>query len=126
MDLDINEVVRVKLTDIGRAAHAADHSIFCLSEGRRIPYKPVEEDAQGYSEWQLWELMAAFGNHLGNGFDLPFDQIIKLEPKINDKPSTPDRDALAMADAIDPKTRMAAPGDATLSGAAIALRTLAG
>lgn len=80
MDFDINNLVRVKLTDKGRAVHAADHALFCASEGRKLPYTPPKEDSHGYSEWQMWQLMEAFGKYLGNGFDMPFDPVIELAP----------------------------------------------
>lgn len=91
MDFDINNLVRVKLTDKGRALHAADHALSCLSEGQKIPYKPRKEDAEGYSEWQLWELMAAFGKHLGNGFDMPFNQFIEFPAPAQPNPSNEQR-----------------------------------
>jgi hypothetical protein len=29
---------------------------------------PPKEDAEGWSEWQLWVLMQEFGPHMGLGF----------------------------------------------------------
>lgn len=61
--LNVNEVVKVKLTDHGRA--------ILLKEKY-----PKHEDSLGYSEWQLWELMSIFGEHLYNGCELTFENEI--------------------------------------------------
>lgn len=70
MRFNINEIVRVKLTDHGRAVHAADHAMFwaslASSKGIKTPeYQPPKEDADGWSKWQLWDLMGTFGAHTG-------------------------------------------------------------
>ena len=66
MDFDINDKVRVRLTPHGRAVHATSHAELCA----RIPalarwdYIAPVEDADGWSEWQMWSLMATFGAHM--------------------------------------------------------------
>lgn len=75
---NINDRVRVKLTPEGKAAHAADHAAFWAKVGKAMPYKPPKEDAEGYSTWQLWSLMQAFGSHIGLGLKVPFDTEILL------------------------------------------------
>ena len=59
---NINDKVRVKLTDFGRSL---------------ISY-PIEEDASGYSEWQLWCLMREFGEYMQMGFKLPIETQIEI------------------------------------------------
>lgn len=79
---NINCQVRVKLTPEGRAAHAADHEAFWASVKARTPrYVPPREDAEGYSTWQLWSLMQAFGKHINLGGPLMFETNILLLPE---------------------------------------------
>ena len=84
MQFNINEIVRVRLTDHGRAMHKADHKIFWDSVGVLISpsYVPPKEDENGWSEWQLWSLMQSFGNHLSLGGKNCFETTIEIfEPK---------------------------------------------
>lgn len=78
---NINDKVKVKLTDFGRSEYKK-----ILDERRKnAPHEyndlfkmPIEKD--GYSEWQLWILMANFGHLFFNGCEIPFeDNIIKLD-----------------------------------------------
>jgi len=81
MKININEYVRVKLTAHGRAVHAADHARRWAQHGRSMPYNPPEEDAEGWSRWQLWALMEAFGPHVGHGAPLCFETEIELRDR---------------------------------------------
>ena len=74
---NINSHVWVKLTDKGRAIHKQKWEQVHASLG--WDYRPVEEDADGWSEWQLWCLMELFGEHCHNGMNIPFETTIKLE-----------------------------------------------
>lgn len=59
--ININDVVRVRLTASGRATVLA-------AKG-----KSIREDVDGWSTWQLWDLMHTFGACLYSGTnDLPF------------------------------------------------------
>ena len=63
---NINNYVHVRLTAKGR---------FVLHSQRiKIP----AEDQNGYSRWQLWELMNTLGPHLWNGAPVPFEPTIRL------------------------------------------------
>lgn len=64
MNFNINNRVRVKLTPEGRAFHAADHAMFNMRTGKNLPYNPPREDEQGWSTWQLWNLMHTFGTEV--------------------------------------------------------------
>lgn len=82
MKFNINEFVRVRLTDHGRAVHAANHAVFWAQAGRPgIPYTPPKEDAEGWSEWQMWSLMSAFGNHMHLGCKNVFETEIEIVEK---------------------------------------------
>ncbi|HQS59767.1 MAG: hypothetical protein B7Y56_03200 [Gallionellales bacterium 35-53-114] len=82
MNFNINHTVRVQLTDNGRALHKEEHLNFWGNSGHpKAPeYVPPKEDIQGWSEWQLWVLMEAFGSYMQLGFDLPFNPTIELVP----------------------------------------------
>lgn len=75
---NINNYIDIKLTDIGRDELKRQHLAFF---GDRVPYESPNEDSEGYSRWQLWDIMNKLGNLLGNGFEPPFMPIIKIEIK---------------------------------------------
>jgi len=64
--LNVNSTVRVKLTDHGRAVYQKHWG------------EPPKEDADGWSTWQLWVLMQAFGPHITFGFTSLFDPEIEV------------------------------------------------
>ena len=66
VSFNINDYVCVRLTDEGRKILTQQH--------RHVP----AEDSDGYSKWQLWELMSVFGQHLYNGCIVPFEMTIKI------------------------------------------------
>lgn len=65
--MNINDKVLVRLTPIGHALLAANHAK--LFEGaRRVPeFVPPRTRPDGWTEFQLWVLMAEFGPHCYNG-----------------------------------------------------------
>jgi hypothetical protein len=65
-EFNINSNVKVKLTDTGRRI---------LHEKGR---SRIQEDAEGYSTWQLWGLMNTFGEHIRIGCEPPFETTIRL------------------------------------------------
>lgn len=65
MKFNINDTVRVRLTDYGRAA-------------LRGEFKPPKQDEDGWSDWQLWALMQAFGDRVNVGFPLCFETEIEI------------------------------------------------
>jgi hypothetical protein len=73
---NLNDHVRVKLTDHGRKIHREQFRELNarLPLAANMQYTPPKEDAEGWSRWQLWELMSRFGEHIGmcqpNVFDL--------------------------------------------------------
>jgi len=78
--LNINDTVKVKLNDYGREYLRKQHEeLFELCLGR-VPYNPRKEDEEGYSSWQLWDLMNTFGpaTYLG-ATELPFETEIVIE-----------------------------------------------
>lgn len=73
-DFNVNDSVRVKLTDKGKAWAMKDG-------GPSNPYRKQIE-ADGWSEWQLWELMQVFGSKMGNGFNLMFETAMQFSTTV--------------------------------------------
>lgn len=59
MEINMNCKVRVKLTHAGRKHLLDRHIALCSQAGVEIDYEPREE-VDGWSCWQLWELMGSF------------------------------------------------------------------
>jgi hypothetical protein len=81
IEFNVNETVRVRLTDRGRdilRAYWAESTL----PGRE-PYSPRISD-DGWYDTQLWNVMHVFGPHVRLGFDVPFDTTIELvvRPKV--------------------------------------------
>lgn len=72
MKFNINEKVRVRLTDFGRDCIAKNDSAMML------PVRVIAADADGWTTWQLWELMREFGPYLHMGVKVPFETEIEL------------------------------------------------
>jgi len=76
---NINELVRVKLTPLGREILASEARQFRRAHPQvKNPYTPPKEDAEGWSNWILWRLMAQFGPHIGAGQQPPFETAIEI------------------------------------------------
>jgi hypothetical protein len=72
MDFNINDAVMVKLTPAGHEA-AKSHWRQYAIEWRAPP-----EDAEGFSKWQLWDLMQTFGSAISMGLPVPFETTIRI------------------------------------------------
>jgi hypothetical protein len=80
MKFNINHKVRVKLTDNGRGILSRKEHAF--SEAFDLPAKePLVREVDGWSEWQLWDLMREFGPHIYNGCKVPFETEIEIIEK---------------------------------------------
>ncbi len=71
---NMNDYVRVKLTDKGREIHKKTWT----SLVPRMKYNPPKEDKDGWSEWQLWVLMQEFGAHIAMGIESPLESNIEI------------------------------------------------
>ena len=77
MKFNINDKVKIRLTDYGRE---------CLLENAKevkeyFPdYEHLQkvEDIDGWSEWQLWHVMQEFGKHIYLGGEVPFETTIMI------------------------------------------------
>jgi len=77
MNFNINHEVLVKLTPEGLSILERDHNAL-FSEPGAAKFKPPAVDENGYSKFQLWDLMSRFGSHCYNGCKLPFETNIIL------------------------------------------------
>lgn len=83
--IDIHGTVRVRLNATGRHImrnnyhRRLEEHMKHYPNGVMHPFRPVEEDAEGWSEWRWLDLMKEFGPHLGWGKIIPFDRFIKAE-----------------------------------------------
>lgn len=67
--VNINSMVKVKLTDVGRKIHEA-----------YFPNIEIDVDEDGYTKFQVWRLMNIFGQWLTiGGGEHPFDLEILVE-----------------------------------------------
>jgi hypothetical protein len=76
---NINDCVRVKLTDLGKDVYYHQYDETNDYYDRQIfkPHYPAV-DKEGYTEFQLWELMKLYGTYCSNDCDLPFETNITL------------------------------------------------
>lgn len=76
---NINEYFRVKLTERGKQLHRDQHAALnARFPAALLKYTAPEEDGEGWSKWQAWHLMQTFGEHIGMGFDPPFETTIEI------------------------------------------------
>lgn len=79
---NVNDNVRVKLTPLGHKILLDDYLTMMLSyseANRPFPYRAPKEDAEGWSTWQMWHLIQAFGPHVSMGRKNPFETNIQIE-----------------------------------------------
>jgi hypothetical protein len=75
INFNINNNVHVKLTRHGVEVMRSNHEEMRCT----LPFMEKETDEEGYSVWQMWELMGMFGSNITMGLELPFNTDIKLE-----------------------------------------------
>jgi hypothetical protein len=78
ISFNINDNVRVRLTPHGHAIYRKNHDELYIFNANPNPYRAPTEDADGWSTWQLWDLMSHFGASMHNGCKLPFETEIKI------------------------------------------------
>lgn len=74
--VNINDHVWVRLTERGRDIARAHHQALLVVAPRLGPYCSYETN--GWSRWQLWQLMQRFGADCHLGCDPPFETEISL------------------------------------------------
>lgn len=61
---NINDCIKVKLTAKGKKIIQEDYEQLCASYPNLDIKMRYVEDADGYTEFQLWDFMRLFGSHL--------------------------------------------------------------
>jgi len=64
--LKLDDIVKVKLTDHGRAVHFNSFISVQQHPDHRVPYTPPAVDADGYSTFQIGHWMEIFGRHVNS------------------------------------------------------------
>ena len=86
MKFNINDIVKVRLTDVGRQELRRQHDELygqiCIDR----EYIAPKENGSGMVEFQLWDLMSRLGHLCQLGFQPPFDTHIEIN-------AAPDRTA---------------------------------
>lgn len=76
-EFNINHYVWVKLTDRGRKLINTyyDELNFRYPHGVKFTLTEVN----GWSRWQMWDLMEKFGKYCGLGVEIPFETTIRFD-----------------------------------------------
>lgn len=64
--INLNEMVKVKLTDLGKDIYYHQFDAMNKAHGRQIAKPQFPKcDKDGYTEFQLWCFMELYGEHMG-------------------------------------------------------------
>ena len=69
IEFNLNDKVLVKVTPLGKKVLERDHYNFWAWKIGDVPEFIHKEEIDGWSEWQLWELMQALGKYMGAGME---------------------------------------------------------
>lgn len=76
---NINESVKIKLMQKGLDILRANHDELRTHVPSLGEFTPPSVDSEGYSTFQMWDLMNTFGSHMYMGnIKFPFEMNIKL------------------------------------------------
>jgi hypothetical protein len=78
VDFNVNETVRVKLTERGLQTLRERHDEIARQYPAFGSFKPPKTDADGWSEFQLWSLMRSLGPHILMGGPTLFETTIQI------------------------------------------------
>lgn len=76
---NINSTVRVRVNERGEAHLLKRHVEQFGDYLDKFPYRPKATDENGYSRWQLWDLMQSFEGCIHLGCHMPYDPEILME-----------------------------------------------
>ena len=71
LEFNLNQTVYIKLTDEGRLFLKQKHDQIWIGPWAAHQYIAPREDSEGWSEWQLWDLMSVFGDQFYWGMTKP-------------------------------------------------------
>lgn len=76
--MNLNDIVRVKLTPLGERVW---FDYWRPYSGGRDPMQMVRDHTvDGWFEHQLWGIAAVFGPHMANGLNNPLETVIQVRP----------------------------------------------
>jgi hypothetical protein len=82
MKFNINQYVKVKLTEKGKEILLNDHNRIDKqlkeSGAKGLGTFILRLDKDGYYKEQLWKVMRVFGEHMSNGYEPPFETEIEI------------------------------------------------
>lgn len=78
MKFNVNNYVKIKLNERGKEILLKEWEAMPESYRSRYPFKSPKEDEEGWSKWQLWNVMETFGPHIFLGCVNPFDTEIEI------------------------------------------------
>jgi len=78
MKFNINEYVKVRLTEVGRESLRKQHTELFRGYPSPMEYREPEVDAEGFTKFQLWDLMNKLGPGCWNGCQVPFEMEIEI------------------------------------------------
>jgi len=78
INFNLNDCVRVKLTDAAVGILRADYERLMGRLTDRHPFVEPKRDADGWTEYQLWGLMQDFGPHIRLGVIPPLETTIQF------------------------------------------------
>lgn len=76
MNMNVNDYVWVKLTAVGH--RRLESNFRALGLDRMRTYEPPKE-VEGWTKFQLWELMHEFGGVMFNGAQVPFETTFAVD-----------------------------------------------
>ena len=76
MKINLNEWVKVKLTDLGKEIFYHQYDGVNKAVGREVckPFYP-KEDENGYTKFQLWHFIQLYGEHIGMAYPNVIDPL---------------------------------------------------
>jgi len=83
MKFNVNDSVRVRLTDYGKEILRKEFDV--MHESFPMAFKEFalpKEDSEGWSSWQMWSLMETFGKYIRLGGEVPFHTEIEIAEKV--------------------------------------------
>lgn len=84
MKINLNEIIKVKLTDYGQEIYYHRNDDLILHGCKYVEQKFKKTDENGYSKFQLWDFMNVYGRYMLLGvqniiepLEIIYDEVVK-------------------------------------------------
>ena len=77
IEFNINDYIYVQLTDVGRETINEYYEMPSMLINDKFEFE-IKEDSEGWSKWQMWDLMKIIGHKFENGMNPPIFTTIRL------------------------------------------------